>query len=703
MKYSNKSINAGKNNKTNTKKEEKSDFISNDFLAPCSNVLGYLLTALAFVMALFVFVPDVSVGGDDSTYLQSAYNFAEGIAFPTWQGPVYPMLIGSISKIFGFHIILFKFLSVIFFAISVYLTHRLFSRFANAFAAVSVSAISAVCYMLLLYASSTYTEPFFMMLQSGFLLYLLEIMQREPAWSAPGNRSMWRKYFIHFGLLALAGYVMFQTRSLAIVVIPLTIAYLVLSRKYKPAAVFAGAAVLCHIVNTVYRRLFWDVESVSFRSQLDSIMLINPYEPSKGYETLGGYLGRFWDNSMLYLSKHFMKMFGLFDYDARVVSTSITVFMLLLLLSAGIYLWKRNRNLFVVYGYSVAMMGVTFVMLQKLWDQERLVMIYFPLVLGQLIYILYNVCSKAVAVPVLIAGLIFTANLVRTIGRADTNLASHFDSGTYRSYTDDWRNYMLASRWASDSLPKGSVVICRKSQMSWIAADGANNVKFQGLYKLHTFDSDSMCGMLLDTLQGTHAILANLRLNPYEPNGKTITTMRNSLRVMMTNHLGKVKFIKQFGDREPAYLLEFARDGQPDASSFQAALVVEPASPVVWRDLTLLYLRENQPGKARRAIEEALRLNRGNPDVEPELHFVEAIVHFEAQDFEKALACFGQALQGRPENFDAQFNIAVSLYNLHRFSEALDAVIKARELGAQEQAVAPLEAAIRAQLRHQNP
>ncbi len=699
MKYSNKNKINKTPSKSNTKQVEKKDFVLADFLAPYSNIIGYLLTALAFVMALFVFVPDVSVGGDDSTYLESAYKFANGTAFPTWQGPVYPMLLGYLSHLFGFHIILFKFLSVLFFAASVFLTHRLLSKFADAFTAVAVSAVSAVSYMLLLYASSTYTEPFFMMLQSGFLLYLLEIMEREPQWSALDSGAMWKKYCLNFGLLAVLAYVMFQTRSLAIVVIPSVIVYLLLAKKYKPAAVFAGVSVLCHIVNTVYRRLFWDVESVSFRNQLDSILLVNPYDQSAGYETLGGYLHRFWDNSVLYLSKHFMKLLGWYDYDDRFINTTSTVVILIILLSAGIYIWRQNRKLFLVYGYTAVMVGVTFVMLQKMWDQERLIMIYFPLMAGMLLHCIYKVSGRRWIIPLMLAGVVFAANLVRTIGRADGNLRDHFDGGSYKTYSDDWRNYMLASKWASDSLPEGSVVICRKSQMSWIAADGAQNVKFQGLYKLHTFDSDSMRAMLMDTLKGTHVILANLRLNPYELNGRTITTVRNSLKVLIENHAPELKFLKQFGTREPAYIFELQRGGEPDERAFQAAVVVDPESPAMWHNLIICYLKSNDLGKARRTVEEAVRLNSGNSEMAGHLEFMSAVVYFEAHEFEKAIEGFDKVLALMPDNFDAQYNKAVALYNLRRFAEALPEAHKALELGADPEAVRMLESAIRSFIR----
>lgn len=681
--------------KSNTKLAEKNKVSEPGFLEKHSSIWGYVLAGLSFLMAMLIFNPDVSVGGDDSTYLESAYKFAEGTAFPTWQGPVYPMMLGYIIRFFGFSIVFFKFLSVLFFSASVYLTYRILLKYGNVFSALMSGALSAMAYMLLIHASTTYTEPFFMMLQAGFVWYLLEILDREPSWASLTGKDYWRKNGLHFSLLALLVYVMFQTRSLAIIIIPAVLALLLITKKFKPAMIFGGATLVFHLVNTIYRRVFWNVESVSFVKQLDSILLVNPYEPENGYADFSGFVLRLLNNSQLYLSKHFLKLCGFWSYDDRLVSWPFTIVIVAIMLGVGFYLWKNNRRLFVIWGYLAMMMVVTFVMLQTLWDQERLVMIYFPLSIGLFFYCLYKLCGKYTVAPVFIGLGMLMMVVFRTMEKGEFNMSDNFDTGSYNSYTDDWRNYMLASKWASDSLPEGSVVVCRKNSMSWIASDGAGNVKFQGINKLYTYDGDSMKTYLLDSLKATHIILANLRLHPHINDGQTITTVRNSLRVLMSNHCSCVKFVKQFGNSERAYLFRLvdAKD-DIDESSLKSAITVDPSEFIPWRDLVFLYVKQHDINKAQGAINEGLRFCGDDPDKKAGFAFLQGAVSFEVRDFQKALDSFNDVLKYTPDNASAQFNKAVALYNLNRYPEALEAVRKAREMGALPNDTDPLEAVI---------
>ena len=166
MKYNSKS-----KNKTVEKSEPPLQNTADDFCKKHSQKLLFGVTGLAFLMSMLLFNPDVSVGGDDSTYLESAYKFANSLAFPDWHGPFYPIFLSFFYLIFGFKIILFKMISVLFYTFSVFFTYKLFAKTANYFAALVMSLFSAFSLMLLLYASTTYSEPMFMFMQS-LLLYL---------------------------------------------------------------------------------------------------------------------------------------------------------------------------------------------------------------------------------------------------------------------------------------------------------------------------------------------------------------------------------------------------------------------------------------------------------------------------------------------------------------------------------------------------
>jgi hypothetical protein len=55
----------------------------------------------------------VSLSGDDSEYILRAYNFIHG-EFPTFQGPLYPIVLSPFIALFGISLPLLKMLSALF-------------------------------------------------------------------------------------------------------------------------------------------------------------------------------------------------------------------------------------------------------------------------------------------------------------------------------------------------------------------------------------------------------------------------------------------------------------------------------------------------------------------------------------------------------------------------------------------------------------
>ena len=68
---------------------------------------------LTTVFGLLLFEPKVSIGGDDSMYINRAYNFIYKGSFPTFQGSLYSIFLGIIIYLFGTNLLLFKFASML--------------------------------------------------------------------------------------------------------------------------------------------------------------------------------------------------------------------------------------------------------------------------------------------------------------------------------------------------------------------------------------------------------------------------------------------------------------------------------------------------------------------------------------------------------------------------------------------------------------
>ncbi|MBR4267326.1 MAG: hypothetical protein IKQ46_14850 [Bacteroidales bacterium] len=698
MKYQANSI-----KKKNTKSESKSvknskkqsvttlDSFENYFQKR-SKFFHYGITALAFLMSIILFNPDVSVGGDDSTYIEQSYKFAEGLAFPDWHGPFYPIFLSFFYHLSGLNIILYKMLSVLMFTGSVFFTYKIFAKCANYFTATCVSFLSAISLMLLNYASSTYTEPMFMFLQALLLYWVIRIdFNNEDLLWAEDRKKYWKNVLLNYSVIAFLAYVLYQTRTLAIIAIPSVLLLLLVYKRFKTAGVFIGFTVVLHIINSIYRNLVWHTSSVSFMAQLDANFLVNPYKENLGYETLGGFVTRFWDNCALYLSKHLMKLFGLKDYDGKTYSYFVAGIIIVLFLLAVIWCWKRNKKVLIIGLYVLFMVGTTFIMLQKIWDQERLIMIYFPLILGVAIYAMSTYFDgKSSFVPVLVAGVLTFTIGSQTLKSGRWNISDNFDTGSYSSYTDDWRNYMSASKWAAENLPEGSVIACRKSQMSWMAAEATKRVKFHGIYKLYSNDPDSMRSYMLDTIHATHVIMGNLRLNPYVLDGRTITTIRYSLRSITAKYPYSLRLVKQFGTREPAYLFEFVDYSKVEIEKLQCAVIVEPKNYNAWEQMAVCDISNKNYDRVLTTMDEALKFIPNNS----KLMSYEGIACNMKGDYVTALAKFDLALKYDPKDASVMVNKAANLYDMKRYDEAYSVLQQAKNLGVSATEIAALENAI---------
>jgi hypothetical protein len=138
----------------------------------------YLSFILLLILSLLLFDIKISDGGDDSEYLMTGKMFIEGTAFPSWHGSFYSILMGLFIVLFGFHLILFKILSLVFLLGHQCLFYYTFRNRISPFLLVSILLIISVNSGIIYFGSQTYTEAFYMFLQSFlFLSNILSILQ----------------------------------------------------------------------------------------------------------------------------------------------------------------------------------------------------------------------------------------------------------------------------------------------------------------------------------------------------------------------------------------------------------------------------------------------------------------------------------------------------------------------------------------------
>ncbi|MDR2764469.1 MAG: hypothetical protein LBB90_05505, partial [Tannerella sp.] len=98
--------------------------ILNGFFERHRRTFFWLAMILSVLMCIFMFDVKVTQSGDDCDYIIAADDFWRHFTFPTYHGPLYPIVLSPFAGIFGMNLILFKSLSSIFILLSIWLFYK---------------------------------------------------------------------------------------------------------------------------------------------------------------------------------------------------------------------------------------------------------------------------------------------------------------------------------------------------------------------------------------------------------------------------------------------------------------------------------------------------------------------------------------------------------------------------------------------------
>ncbi|MCF0189998.1 MAG: glycosyltransferase family 39 protein [Marinilabiliaceae bacterium] len=510
-----------------------------------------LFTTLLFGLLLFNL--RIDEGGDDSTYICRAIDVLANGSYPTFQGPLYPWFLSLFIAISGTNLIVLKLTSLVCVLTAQYVFWRVMKRRVNQQLVLTALALLSFNSLYLFFASQTYSESLYTLVQYLFMGAMLSVDCKE--W----NDCSWKertKLLIPIAVLILSG---FLIRTVGIFWLVAAVTYLIIEKKYHWAASLTVCTLSVLLLWVGVKELV--IEAPKSSSQIEQLTLKHPYQPEQGKETVIGYLERFGGNSQKYLSKHILRIAGFKDVNNREVSTPITI-LLYLFFAIGTYRAYKNKNktmLFIAV-MTATMLGVTFFALQTLWDQYRLIipyllMIYIILLYG--IYHLFSYLGKTIAKYGIITVVTLSALLsfVQTKEKIDLQqLRRNISGDMLYGYTPDWYNYLGMCKAAAEQLPVDSYIACRKPNMARIYGNGK---KFYGIYNFNTEDPDELLGALKE--KGvTHIILASLRRDPLRPGEGLINTIHRYMHFIVTKYPEAFTQVAVMGNEEvePAYLFK---------------------------------------------------------------------------------------------------------------------------------------------------
>lgn len=470
----------------NTVPKEPKDLLGiiNTFLDQRLGWLIWVILAITCLSALLLFDSKVSLSGDDSFYIIKASDFIHSFKYPTFYGPLYPMVLSIVIAIFGINLVPLKLLSLLSILGFVYLFFIAFrSRIPSVLLVIILSAISVNSYVLY-YASQTYSEAFytFMQMVLVFVFFRGFIDNEHPL--------TLKQDFKRHMLLALSLLALVLTRNVGYSAAFALTGYFTLRGQWKNLFYLIVAFAFLFVVFQGIKYLLWSDSGLQFSTQGANLSNKDYYNPQAGKEDFAGYVTRLVVNSQMYLSKHFLAAIGLRNADPA-MKTSIIVTILIYLMAIGslIITYTKNKYIFFTGLLSGSFILVSFIILQANWDQSRLIIPTIPLLLLTLISLIYYVSSMKkykflqFMIP-LLGFIIFFQSFALT---ARTIKENQKISGRFGGLTPDWKNYLKASEWAAANLPKDAIVACRKPSISFVYGKGHN---FYGIMQLPSYSTE---------------------------------------------------------------------------------------------------------------------------------------------------------------------------------------------------------------------
>lgn len=518
------------------------------------SLILWISIILTTLFGLLLFEPKVSIGGDDSMYINRAYNFIYKGSFPTFQGPLYPIFLSSFIYVAGTKLILLKIISLLCYIGHQWFTFKLFRGFLSPFMMFVFFLLISTSAAILFYSSSTYNEVFYLFLQSIFLYHFSSSFLVRENDGFKLKRDYKNILISGFLLLLLT-----TTKNIGLVAAFAAIIYFLFVKNWKMSIAIAVSFVVFMIGFNIIKSSFWDVEEIQISGQLDALMTKVPYKTDSGKEDAYGFLMRLVENSSVYLGYHFRNIFGL-AYDSEInANIYLTVLIYALFIYGFFMAWRRSKFWLFIGVYTSTALGATFLLLQTFWLQERLIIVFTPLLLAFLLYALYLLFTEKlkkysivlICFCAIIIGANFMRDFIKIPGQMEVNV-KYLSGDKYYGFPEDWIYYLKMTAWVSDNLPEDAYVACRKPGMAFVYSGGKD---FYGIWKVPSKDPEVLYKKLKDA-GVTHVIMASLRTDPDDPNARIINTVRRYLSSINDAYPGKLKLVHQIGDNWPTYLYE---------------------------------------------------------------------------------------------------------------------------------------------------
>jgi hypothetical protein len=520
--------------------------------------------ALSVLFTFLLFDLRVSVGGDDSLYIIRAHDFIQDFRYPSFQGPLYPIVLSIFVGVFGINLFVLKLLSAIFLTAHLYFIYKAFKEHIPASILIVTVILISINSYLLFYGSQTYAEAFFLMAQILFFVYFFKNFIADNEQIKTPKETIIK--YVSLGAIVLS---LGLIKSIGFAAFFAVLIYFAFVKNWKAIAFSAGGFFASFGLWQLIKLMVWGDNKAQFSDQASTLFQKHPYDPNQGLETFGGFIQRFIDNSNIYLSRQLFKVFGLRPELVKIDGALgaapelpvLTILVYALLIVTFIWALRKNKFLLFTGIYLASIMGVTFFMLQTIWEGTRLIMVYFPLLVLYLVggtYYLFKFKQLKpfqFVFPIIAIVLIFSSfnTSQKEIKKHQKVFKYHLRGNITAGMTPDWVHYINMCKWADKNVPKDKVIASRKPGIAFIYTGR----RFEGIYKVTTQDADSLLNYLYER-KIEYVVMASLRKIEAQKTQYTINTIQRYLYYIQQKYPQKIRLVHQIGNNndEPAYLFK---------------------------------------------------------------------------------------------------------------------------------------------------
>jgi hypothetical protein len=515
-------------------------------------ILLYSVLGLSLILGLLLFDVKPSTGGDDAAYVLQAHSLLAKGALPVgFKSPGYPLVLALFMLLTGLDVVLLKFTSFLFYIGSVASFYYIFRKRMEPMLFCTVLVLFSVNLLVLDYSHATYSEIFFLLV----VLWMPFFLWKDE--ESPSGFTVRNTFLV--ALFAMAGFYVRAIGATSPIAVALWYAY---KKRWKNLAWFVGFCVLLYVP--------WKIaefsQGIVMMGQASDIMMVNPYNPAMGRETLGGFVTRLVSN----LTVHFNYMMprGLqLPYDAqlgaadgRLIPNGMAFLgvMISTVVVVGIVRAFRHGSAeikFLALYFSVYLISVCLA-LNAVWATPRMLVPVVPFLLLLFLTGVQGVLHKFLGTGqnrtsafkgwFMFVVLLMTLSSIVQIGTAvDDNLPvlkANLRGDQFAGLSPDWENYLQASRWISRNLPKDSTgVICRKPELFEIYSGGYYSY---GTYTIESTIPDTIVAHWKG-MKMTHLLYDNFQWS---------TTLRRYVQPVAQLYPKMFVLIHQEGTDFPSYI-----------------------------------------------------------------------------------------------------------------------------------------------------